>query len=499
MEFAFEEKTVSHLQLLAEEWLRQEETAELIVPDSEPDAAEVLDCFASCVVRSKECQAGSVLISGGIQASLLYLAGEETTPRLLETYLPFSIKKEISDCEVSDLAQLQCRVTHADGRVLNSRKLLVRVEIGCDLHLYRPAAETIYVPDASDPHLQLHRRQYPLLLDLEAGEKLFAMEEEPELPAGRPDPIRIVFARAQPSVTETRLAGSRMVCKGVVSLQVLYEAAEGQVTRWDCQLPFSQFIDLAGSYEEETCALQLQLAGCAVTLNGERRLSCDLMLLAQCMVRGYRTLEIVDDAYWLGGSMQAKVSPCSIRCQLDQQQLSQTVYLEVPAQMYLVHDAQVLVGRPEVSQRDGRTEIRVPVAVSLCGADAAGHLCGGTAQGAAEFSQAASNLSHCSCAAYVTGEVFATPGADRVQVRFDLTLQCQWHALCSFESISGGVVQAQEETPDRPSVILRTIERDTSVWDIAKACNTTQERLTKANELQEDVVPAGTLLLLPLA
>ena len=135
----------------------------------------------------------------------------------------------------------------------------------------------------------------------------------------------------------------------------------------------------------------------------------------------------------------------------------------------------------------------------MCGADAAGHLCGGTAQGAAEFSQTASNLSHCSCAAYVTGEVFATPGADRVQVRFDLTLQCQWHALCSFESISGGVVQAQEETPDRPSVILRTIERDTSVWDIAKACNTTQERLTKANELQEDVVPAGTLLLLPLA
>ena len=54
MEFAFEEKTVSHLQLLAEEWLRQEETAELIVPDSEPDAAEVLDCFASCVVRIKE-------------------------------------------------------------------------------------------------------------------------------------------------------------------------------------------------------------------------------------------------------------------------------------------------------------------------------------------------------------------------------------------------------------------------------------------------------------
>ena len=290
MEFAFEEKTVSPFTAAGRGWLRQEGDGGLIVPDSGRTRRRFSTFFASCVVRSKECQAGSVLISGGIQASLLYLAGEETTPRLLETYLPFSIKKEISGCEASDLAQLQCRVTHADGRVLNSRKLLVRVEIGCDLHLYRPAAETIYVPDASDPHLQLHRRQYPLLLDLEAGEKLFAMEGGAGAArrAAGPDPHRV--RRAQPSVTETRLAGSRMVCKGVVSLQVLYETAEGQVTRWDCQLPFSQFIDLARELRGGTTTLQLQLAGCEVTLNGERRLSCDLMLLAQCMVRGYRTL-----------------------------------------------------------------------------------------------------------------------------------------------------------------------------------------------------------------
>lgn len=93
MEFAFEEKTVSHLQLLADEWLRQEETADLIVPDSNPDAVEVVHCFATAVVRSKECQSGCVLISGGIQAGVLYLAQDESTPRLLETYLPFSMKK----------------------------------------------------------------------------------------------------------------------------------------------------------------------------------------------------------------------------------------------------------------------------------------------------------------------------------------------------------------------------------------------------------------------
>ncbi len=48
-----------------------------------------------------------------------------------------------------------------------------------------------------------------------------------------------------------------------------------------------------------------------MTLNGERRLSCDLMLLAQCMVGATGRWEIVDDAYWLGGSMRRRSRPAA--------------------------------------------------------------------------------------------------------------------------------------------------------------------------------------------
>ena len=96
MECAFEERILSHLHLSADEWLRQEETADMIVPDSSPDAEQILDSYAVCTVRSVECRTGSVLISGGVQAGVIYLAQEETAPRVLESYLPFSIKKDLS-------------------------------------------------------------------------------------------------------------------------------------------------------------------------------------------------------------------------------------------------------------------------------------------------------------------------------------------------------------------------------------------------------------------
>ena len=52
MECAFEEKILSHLHLAADEWLRQEETADMIVPDSSPDAEQILDSYAICTAVS---------------------------------------------------------------------------------------------------------------------------------------------------------------------------------------------------------------------------------------------------------------------------------------------------------------------------------------------------------------------------------------------------------------------------------------------------------------
>ena len=47
----------------------QEQTAEVIVPDSCPDVARIVYTSASVIVRGKECRTGSVLVSGGIRAS----------------------------------------------------------------------------------------------------------------------------------------------------------------------------------------------------------------------------------------------------------------------------------------------------------------------------------------------------------------------------------------------------------------------------------------------
>ena len=71
MELSFETRPVRYLGHILHETGRQEETAEVIVPDSCPDVERVVFASASALLRGTECRAGSVLISDRIRASAL--------------------------------------------------------------------------------------------------------------------------------------------------------------------------------------------------------------------------------------------------------------------------------------------------------------------------------------------------------------------------------------------------------------------------------------------
>lgn len=497
MEFAFEEKTFSHLQPIADQWLRQEETADMIVPDSSPDAVAIVHSFATVSVRSVACIDGSLQISGGIQAGVLYLAQEESQPRLLETYLPFTVKKDWEGCDDESLPVVQCHLSGCSGRILNSRKLLLRMEICCGVQLYQRRSQTVYLPLESDPRLQLRRKVCPMALYLDVGQKLFTVEEELELPAGRPELERLLHTAVQTQITESRIAGARAVFKGLLNLQFLYLSVEGNLERWQLQLPFSQFCDLSDSYDDETLQVVPLLAGCEAVVEAENLISLSIMLNAQCIVCGEREFCLVDDAYYLGGSLQAQKASCSLRQVLDTHTVSQPVRLRIPGSLQSVQDVQVLLGRPEINRQAEAAQAELPVVVQLCGMDDAGNVSCLQSQERILLAQTAPPDSGCQIAVSISPEIYAIAGGAEVDVRFTVDGLLQWNSLCGFETIRAVSVQ-QTPQPARPAVILRRIAKDTPVWELAKNYQTTCQSICSVNDLREELVPAGTLLLMPL-
>ena len=94
MELLFETKSADFLREVLYDTISQEETAETIVPDSYPDVERILDSFGSVVLRGKDYRSGSISISGGIHAGVIYAPEDQSAPRVLHVYIPFTVKVE---------------------------------------------------------------------------------------------------------------------------------------------------------------------------------------------------------------------------------------------------------------------------------------------------------------------------------------------------------------------------------------------------------------------
>lgn len=94
MELVFQERELNYLSRVLCETVTQEQTAELIVPDSYPDADRVVDAFATALIRSEECSAGAAGVSGNAQVGVLFVTEDGEIGRL-ETQIPFSDRKSV--------------------------------------------------------------------------------------------------------------------------------------------------------------------------------------------------------------------------------------------------------------------------------------------------------------------------------------------------------------------------------------------------------------------
>ena len=105
----------------------------------------------------------------------------------------------------------------------------------------------------------------------------------------------------------------------------------------------------------------------------------------------------------------------------------------------------------------------------------------------------------CRCHLLCPGEVFATPAAGGLEVRFTAEFQFQLlqpqRALAVSSAVLGEPRGKQEG--QQPSVVLRLAAPGETLWDIAKAYAPPQHQILQANQLEEGSLPTGKMLLIP--
>lgn len=501
MELVFQDSRMKYLDRVLCETVGQEQTAELIVPDRVPDAARVVDAFGTVLVRSEECTAAGVSVAGEVQAGVLFV-DEDGQVHRLSAQIPFSVRREFAEQRENATLQCQCSLKSADGRLLNSRKILLRVGILCTLHVFSEAEQTLCdIPEPS-PTLQLKRKELPLQMPLSLGEKSFVLNEELPLPNGKPAISRLLKCLLRPQVMEQKAVGSKAVFKGELCVHALYEDMEGALQSFDGKLPFSQYADLDD--EREDCELKTLLTLTAADIEPEtpsdcRRLLLSVHLLAQCTAYGEQRVCYIEDAYCTDAELVPTWAQWQMYGILDRQVFRQTaaVTAELPAQS--VVDAW-LYSEEILRRREGeRLQMELPFGCNILYYDVDGALQGKTVRLSAVMDTALSPDGGCDAVQIGCGEVYCAANSGGIEVRCPVSVETEFFANEALRAVCGGEIrEAEAEGQRRPAVILRRTEQTQDVWEIAKSCRAPLEAVTLANDLQSQTVPAGTMLLIPM-
>lgn len=110
---------------------------DVIVPDSKPDVATVLQVDANAAIVSKACKENRIDVEATVRLNILYI-GEDNTVWGINTTQNISHQIEAKGANENMGIDIECDVENVEYEILNSRKLNVRTLVGFDARVSMP-------------------------------------------------------------------------------------------------------------------------------------------------------------------------------------------------------------------------------------------------------------------------------------------------------------------------------------------------------------------------
>lgn len=493
----------------AEQLLAQEETAETIVPDYCPDIARIIDTEGKVFLHSRELRDGKGEVAGTVRVTVLYTPDGESGIRTLEFAMPFSAEtdgRSMGDCVFLCAG---ADIEFLETRMLNPRKVFTRCKLVTRLTGYRKQPLTISFDVDAEERLCLEKKtevQHVSMLT-QITEKDFTFSDEMELSPGKEDAAELLTSRASAVVTESKIVGNKLILKGMFRVDLLYRSVSGRCCTASGELPFSQIMEISGASETAAVSVQLQFTGMDVQISGGsdqegRRMAVTLYLHAVATMRQEENVCLLSDLYSTAYDVAYEAEPLSLTERCDMFTRRQTVreILEVGVVAEELLSLTASCGGVSVGREGDHSVLRTPVTIRALYLDE-----GNVPLMTERTVDVMCHLElpedcRISARAFCPEEVQGSLGDRGIEVRFPVEFQIQLTARK--KKICLTAVKLMSNTPKdlsaAPSLVLRALDAEESLWMLAKRYNTTMADILAANGLSaEEQIPAEKLLLIP--
>ena len=479
------------------------------LPDYCPDISKIFKCHAVPRIVSKSVNSNTVTLDGNVIITILY-CDKEGKFCSYEYQYPFSKNVELNSDATGGNIFCRIKCDYINCRAVTGRKVDIHGAAGIFLRVFKRKCDEI-ISDFDDCNVELKRFSAPTTIPMGYSEKYLIIEEDIRTGTGQPGIESILKVNSAVYVKETKIINDKAVVKGEMTVCILYAPDSSntpQVVK--SVLPYSQIVDIEGVTESCECETKAEISTLDIkpkaTANGEIKcFSISAKLLLTCEAYCSNEIPIIEDAFSRKFETDIKKKKMSF------EQISHNIKenynckknIELDFNINSIVDLWCILQNCHTKFEDGNMIITGNLVANLIVSDENNIPL--YVEKPIEFEYkypfvAVSGVPHCEPELEVVSNGFTITSSTNIELRVELGINASIYEKKDITLISEMAVDETKiiKRKNENAMIIYYVCPDDTVWDIASRFGAGINEIKSINNLNEEELEIGKMLLIPI-
>lgn len=487
---------------------------DIILPDSYPDIARIIQIDATAAVKEKEIGNDRVILRGDAQFTVIYVPDPQISDMCAKSITASSKFTDV--CEAKGVgADMQVKsgaeITDIEYSLINSRKIHVKATVSTTVKAYRQT-ETEFISDIeSDVPIETLQKTALAFRQEADDEFTITVADKLEVPQNKSAIADILKVDACVTDSDIKLITGKAIIKGMVGVSTLYTCADtGDIDFFGSEIPFTEVLDLPSVGEEMDCDVDYKVGSVYYETDddgdGARMIGVEISLTVTIDVTSRDSAVLLSDCY----CKECNIDLVKRVCTIDHIAAFLTPQVPVRGNITLGDDApsaskiysvSAVPDINDVTLENGKAVISgmLDANVLYLTDDSEMPIHSYRAQIPFTHEEDAEGITDAAieCSAHLTDCSYSLADSRNINVKASLSLTLK--LICGEKVDVVESIQTSEcENTQRAPIVIYFVQNGDSLWSIAKKYKTTINEIAEINGIDASLpLIAGTKLLIP--
>lgn len=272
---------------------------DMIVPDSKPDILNTINTTGNVCIYKKEVMDDRIRLDGNISAYIMYLAdNSEDNVRGLNTNLDFSENINVPNCKENMLVNSDINIKSIECKVLNGRKINVKVGLEIKLKVYSNENVNIVNQINNDCDIQILKKDIKLNSLVGSGNTKVYVKDTISID-NTDNLAEILKANINLVDRDIKISYNKVLAKSEAEVRIMYLTEENMIRTITNKIPVVGFVDIQNVTEDNLCDTNYEIKNMIIKPNNveEHSIYIELEVEVSCMVYEEKQINLIQDLY----------------------------------------------------------------------------------------------------------------------------------------------------------------------------------------------------------